>query len=228
MKAKPRGIRNHNPGNIELGGDRWQGLAPKAQQTDGRFAVFNTPAYGIRALCRILITYQDDHKLNTVRKVINRWAPSSENNTDSYVSAVCNAVDVGPDEPLDLQEYHTLRPFAEAIIRHENGAGPLKTPSTWYDDPTMREALRLAGVKAEKAELAAVPVTKETIGATATGLVGVSQIADVAPQISEALTSANDNLSSGSIIRIALGVATIALAIFIAYSQVKKHQQGVL
>jgi len=39
--AIPRGIRNHNPGNIEKG-DPWQGLAAD-QSGDPRFAVFAAP-----------------------------------------------------------------------------------------------------------------------------------------------------------------------------------------
>ena len=39
----PRGIRNHNPGNIRHG-DKWQGLS--AEQTDSSFCVFDAPEYG--------------------------------------------------------------------------------------------------------------------------------------------------------------------------------------
>jgi len=45
-KQQPRDVRNFNPGNIELR-DPWQGLAPQNQQTDGRFAVFTKPVWGI-------------------------------------------------------------------------------------------------------------------------------------------------------------------------------------
>jgi len=37
MKKTPRGIRNHNPGNIRWG-DPWQGLRPKAKRTDTAYA----------------------------------------------------------------------------------------------------------------------------------------------------------------------------------------------
>ena len=73
-----------------------------------------------------------------------------------------------------------------------------------------------------------LPVTKETVAATGTGALGVAQIADVAPQVIAALDSQQDHLSSGSIVRILIGVATIGLAIMIAYAQVKKHQAGVV
>jgi len=81
-----RGVRNHNPGNIRRSSDPWQGLA--AEQTDPAFFQFISAAYGIRALVKTLITYQDKHGLQTVAEIISRWAPSSENNTGSYISAV--------------------------------------------------------------------------------------------------------------------------------------------
>jgi seryl-tRNA synthetase len=56
----PRGIRNNNPGNIRRNGDPWQGLAER--QGDVEFFTFKTiPIYGIRALARTLIAYQDKH-----------------------------------------------------------------------------------------------------------------------------------------------------------------------
>ena len=48
--AQPRGIRNCNPGNIRLSGDKWKGLRPR--QTDGEFCQFTDMAHGYRALIR--------------------------------------------------------------------------------------------------------------------------------------------------------------------------------
>ncbi len=83
--STPRGVRNHNPGNIERDArTRWQGQA--ARQSDPRFVVFTAPEWGIRAMARVLITYQDRHGCNTVAKIINRWAPPGENATSAYVA----------------------------------------------------------------------------------------------------------------------------------------------
>lgn len=229
---KPIGIRLNNPGNLEWG-DPWQGLVPRPQSMyadkgnaqQKRFAQFESPAYGIRALARTLITYQDKHGIHTVTDAINRWAPPVENDTGAYIRQVQKAVG---GEFINVHDYSSLRPMVEAIIRHENGPGPLKNRNTWYDDATIDEGLRLAGVRKPVAEAAKVPVTKETIGATTTGALGAAQIADVLPQIIEALRSADSHLSSGSWIRIVLGVATVGAAVFIAYSQVKRQQAGQL
>lgn len=218
-KKLPRGVRNNNPGNIELG-DPWQGMREK--QTDGRFAQFETPAYGIRALARTLITYQDKYGIRTVSAAINRWAPPVENDTGAYVKAVQRAVG---GEMVDMHDYQYLRPLVEAIIRHENGKGPLKTANTWYDDATIEEGLRLAGVRPQQGK---VPVTKETVGASATGAVGVIEIADALPAVVAAVKGSEDHLTSGQTLRIVIGVVLVASALIIAYGQIKKHKAGVL
>ena len=85
-KTPPRGIRNNNPGNLRRTDDPWQGLAET--QTDTEFFVFQSPIYGIRALARTLIKYQDKHRLCTIRQLIGRWAPNTENDTVAYIKAV--------------------------------------------------------------------------------------------------------------------------------------------
>lgn len=221
QKKLPRGVRNANPGNLEWG-DKWQGLRPVNERTDPRFCQFVSPAYGIRAIARTLITYQDKYNIRTVTSAINRWAPPVENDTGSYVRAVQRAV--GGDL-VDMHDYQYLRPLVEAIIRHENGVGPLKSANTWYDAATIDEGLRLAGVRPEQGKL---PVTKETIGATATGAVGVAEVADALPSVVTAINGADGHLSSGSVVRIVIGIVLVAAAVFIAYGQVKKHKAGVL
>lgn len=224
----PRGIRNHNPGNIDKGANKWQGLDKTNLTNESRFATFVDPTWGIRAMAITLITYQDKYTLCTVRDIISRWAPSSENDTLAYVSAVCRQMKVGPDDILNMHDYDYLCPLVEAIIRHENGRGPKATPNTWYDRATVDTGLQRAGVVKKAAVVAAVPVTKETVGATGSATLGVAQIADVAPQVMAAVDSQQEHLNSGSWVRLVIGVGMIGLAVFIAYSQVKKHQQGVV
>lgn len=91
----PRGIRNFNPGNIRhVKGTRWQGMS--ANQNDPAFVQFTGAQWGIRALARTLITYQDKHQLRTIRQIIGRWAPPNENNTESYIRQVATRVGVSP------------------------------------------------------------------------------------------------------------------------------------
>ncbi|HCA7297226.1 TPA: hypothetical protein MX298_000847 [Escherichia coli] len=116
-----RGIRNNNPGNLEFSKTN-----PWAGQTgdDGRFAKFETPEHGIRALGRNLLSYQRQG-IDTVNDIINRWAPPDDNNnTSAYIEAVCAQLGVTPDQPLDASNPDTLKALCAAIIHHENGSQP--------------------------------------------------------------------------------------------------------
>lgn len=225
MSKQPRGISNHNPGNIEHG-DPWQGMA--AKQTDKRFVTFESPAWGIRAMARVLITYQDKHGIRSVDGIIKRWAPSVENDTQAYINQVSINAGKGADEPLDLHNYDDLEPIVQAIIRHENGSGPRKSVNSWYDQDTIDEGLRMAGVRKPVRHATKVPVTKETAGAAATGGVGASQIAEGLPAVADAITQADGHLSSGSVVRVVIGVVLVGIAVFIAYSQIDRDRKGQL
>lgn len=138
--GRPRGIRNCNPGNIRRG-DPWQGLAPV--QNDPEFCQFVAAKWGIRALARLLIAYQDRHGLRTIRGIVSRFAPDKENDTAAYIAAViAHASDdalTGPDEEIDLHRHPALAALVQAIIRQENGLQP-------YSRAEIDEGLKLAGV----------------------------------------------------------------------------------
>lgn len=152
--TEPRGIRNNNPGNIDFNPKvKWQNL--DEPPTDGRFCRFKTPPDGIRALARVLITYQDKRRaadgspIDTVREIVERWAPPVENDTSAYVAAVRKALGlVGPevDGELDVHDYACLKPLVKAIIRHENGKQP-------YTDAQIDKGLLMAGVKSPEKPL---------------------------------------------------------------------------
>nr|DAW55761.1 MAG TPA: virion protein [Caudoviricetes sp.] len=114
-----RGIRNMNPGNIRLG-ESWLGLRMK--QTDPDFCQFTSMIYGCRALLKLLRTYVEKRGCTTIRKVVERWAPPSENDTSSYVLSVAAACRRDPDErlPVDVDPLIYLD-LARAIARHECG-----------------------------------------------------------------------------------------------------------
>ena len=125
----PRGIRNNNPGNIKTSSAAWQGKIPFQDNNDVNcstgqvtrtFEQFITYEYGIRALVKLLETYMKTHGLRTVRGIINRWAPTSENNTSAYVNTVSNRMGITPDVPLQFTR-ETMRLLSQAIAWVENG-----------------------------------------------------------------------------------------------------------
>ena len=76
-----RGLRNNNPGNIEYKkGNDWKGKLPYDPKIEPRFERFRSMEYGARALLANLRTYFKRGN-NTIEKILNTWAPSSENLT---------------------------------------------------------------------------------------------------------------------------------------------------
>lgn len=125
LSTAPRGVRNNNPGNIDFNPlNNWKGLNPKSKELDSRFCVFISPEYGIRALMIVLRNYERKHGLNSVRQIINRWAPTHENNTSAYMTHVAKMMNVELDSCLDLKNRDVLIKLAKAIVTHENGVQP--------------------------------------------------------------------------------------------------------
>lgn len=126
VNGRPRGLRNHNPGNIRTAGTRngldgadpWQGLTG---EDEAGYGIFESSSWGIRAMGKVLSSYRNRHGLRTVREIITRWAPPVENPTAAYVDHVAERLDIPPDHPLTAAQTPAL---VEAIIAHENGRQP--------------------------------------------------------------------------------------------------------
>jgi hypothetical protein len=113
--SDPLGIRNNNPGNLNFAGQSGASAA-------GRFAAFGSMAEGIAALDDQLRLYASRGN-DTVRGIVSTYAPSSENDTGAYISAVSRALGVGADSHLNLNDANTLRSLISAITTQEVGAG---------------------------------------------------------------------------------------------------------
>lgn len=118
-KPTPRGIRNNNPLNIRKG-QSWLGLRPT--QTDAAFCQFRTMELGIRAACKIIITYITKHHLTTVREIITRWAPPADgNDTGTYVRQVCKRAYYFPETCIHADDAIELTRLLHAMAYVENG-----------------------------------------------------------------------------------------------------------
>ncbi|MFI3280603.1 MAG: structural protein P5 [Rikenellaceae bacterium] len=113
-----RGLRNRNPGNIRLSATKFKGEVASA---DKAFKQFRGMAWGYRAMFVVLNTYRKKHGLETVRQMINRWAPPVENHTDIYVDAVSRRAMLDADTPIDTQQREAMIPMVAAMSFVENG-----------------------------------------------------------------------------------------------------------
>ena len=119
----PRGIRNNNPLNIRKGND-WLGERPN--QKDREFEEFVSLEMGLRAGFIILRNYQRPQLLpslraNTIRKIITRWAPASENNTARYIDVVAKRTGLNPDELIAFKDKAKVLELVEAMCFVECG-----------------------------------------------------------------------------------------------------------
>jgi hypothetical protein len=116
-----RGERNNNPGNLRHGA-KWQGLS--VQQTDKDFCQFVSTEYGIRAIYKLLQTYQNRDKLNTVSAIINKYAPDNENNTAGYIQRAAKDIGVSVNEHINVSSKPVAIALATAIVGVELGYQP--------------------------------------------------------------------------------------------------------
>jgi len=109
-----RGIRNNNPGNLESGPFT---KALGAIGSDGRFATFKTMADGIAAHERLIQNYRKDG-FDTIKKIISKYAPSSENDTVGYYKSVAKEVGIDPNAKITDDKMPAL---LAAMRKRESG-----------------------------------------------------------------------------------------------------------
>lgn len=117
-KPIPRGIRNNNPLNIRIG-NVW--LGEVREPTDPDFEQFISMVYGVRAGFVLLRRYIRHYHRTTIPQVIAAWAPSTENNTEAYITAVCQMSKISRDETLDYYNQDQMYRLVDAMIYHECG-----------------------------------------------------------------------------------------------------------
>lgn len=120
MINKPIGLRNNNPGNIRVNSDKFLGEVP----SDNGFKKFVSRVHGYRAIFVVLNTYNKRYGLSTIREIINRYAPSSENNTNAYIDYVASATCISPDAKLDFSMKMPIVSIVYAMAYIETGYKP--------------------------------------------------------------------------------------------------------
>ena len=119
VKSKPRGLRNNNPGNIRQSSVRYTGEVQPSK--DGAFKQFQSMEYGYRAMFVLLHTYARKHGIDTIEKMISRYAPANENHTQAYIDAVSEWSGVPATSHLTTTNAEVMIPIVAAMSRVENG-----------------------------------------------------------------------------------------------------------
>lgn len=114
-----RGVANCNPGNIRLSGVRYKGEVRPSR--DPEFRCFENMSWGYRAIFVLLHTYARRYGCRTLRRMIARYAPPSENSTELYLKFVERRSGVDADVEIDTLDRGTMTAVVGAISHFENG-----------------------------------------------------------------------------------------------------------
>lgn len=133
--SAPQPTVYNNPGNVERNQD-WAGMVSGGYGSNDRFAIFDSPQMGLRALMRDAQTKIKNEK-GDLRKMISRYAPRSENPTERYYNYVRSKVGKDKVTMKDLPN------IVKGIIEFENKPG--SALSNMYLKPEIfSEALNLS------------------------------------------------------------------------------------
>lgn len=116
----PRGYRNNNPVNIRISANNWSGkISPN---TDGEFEQFIDMVHGYRAAL-VLLRGKGyiNGGLNTIRKMITKFAPANENYTAGYIADVSKMTGIDPDAVISRNDKDALTRIVYAMSIVENG-----------------------------------------------------------------------------------------------------------
>lgn len=110
----------NNPGNIRnSGGAPFKGETTKPGDAWKSFA---TPQDGYRAIFVLLKTYYNTHGKKTLREMIFRYAPPSENASENYVKFVADRSGVDPSaDASSWMQTQKAEGVVKAITQFEQG-----------------------------------------------------------------------------------------------------------
>lgn len=122
----PRGYRNNNPLNIRKSNEAWKGKV-YIGNSDGTFEQFYDMAYGYRAALVLLRGPGYIGKgLNTIEKIITKFAPPEENDTAGYIADVSRMTGIPKDQVISRNDKDALTAIVYAMSICENGTKEVK------------------------------------------------------------------------------------------------------
>lgn len=114
----PRGMRNCNPGNIRQSSVTYKGEVKPSQ--DPSFKQFTDMVFGYRAMFMLLRSYIV-RRVDTIRLIIARYAPATENFTQKYIADVARMTRIDPDTAINPDSREQMTALVSAISFVENG-----------------------------------------------------------------------------------------------------------
>jgi hypothetical protein len=103
----------NNPGNIRCNRE----LKGVVDCNAKGFSIFESENAGIKAIHSLLKVYYNKYGLNTISKIISRYAPSTENQTGIYIDFVAQKSGFGKNQILEIPD---LKYLIKSLIKMES------------------------------------------------------------------------------------------------------------
>ncbi len=114
---KTRGMRINNPCCIRLTKTEWLGQVQNPAERS--FVTFSSRLYGYRAAFVVLRSYIA-HGHDTIGKIIRRWAPECENDTQAYIKFVSRTTGIDADRALKFSDRQLLIGIVQSMAQIES------------------------------------------------------------------------------------------------------------
>ena len=108
-------IANNNIFNIRAGRAQWLGMTG----TRKGFVEFDTREHGIRAWLVLMRTYRKAYGCRTIRQIVSKFAPPTENQTERYIRYCCQVVMISDTKDITKDIEYCM--MGVAMARMETG-----------------------------------------------------------------------------------------------------------
>ena len=108
-------IAKNNIFNIRAGRAQWLGMTGTCRG----FVEFDTREHAIRAWLVLMRNYRQKYGCRTIRQIVTRFAPPSENQTERYIRYCCQTVVLGDNADICQDIMYAM--LGVAMARMETG-----------------------------------------------------------------------------------------------------------
>lgn len=109
-------VKNNNPLNLRSSVNKWKG---EVTSSNDEFEVFESWVFGLRAGMKNMKT-QIERGNDTIAKLVNVWAPPTENETENYIRYVCEKSGIDRDTKISFS-LPFIQPITNAMVKMESG-----------------------------------------------------------------------------------------------------------
>ena len=108
-------VAKNNIFNIRAGRAQWLGMTGTCRG----FVEFDTREHAIRAWLVLMRNYRQKYGCRTIRQIVSRFAPPSENQTERYIRYCCQTVVLGDNADICQDIMYAM--LGVAMARMETG-----------------------------------------------------------------------------------------------------------